>query len=158
MVNTILKTLLVAAIFILSEESAVAQRKITMYKTFGGVVFEMDTITLSLRQTMSVVYKNPRAYQEFKKAKKRLDISSVMGFSGGFLIAIPAVTAIAGGEPEWGLAAGGAALILGSIPIYRSFRGRALNALDMYNETQPTTRLRSELYFSGTALKWVVRF
>lgn len=133
-------------------------QEIKMFKSFGGVVFEMDTITLSMKQTMSVLNaRNAAAYQEFKRAKTRLDVSSVMGFTGGVLVVVPMVTAIAGGEPEWAIAAGGAALMIGSIPLYRSFRGRALHALDIYNGHE-TARLKPELYFWGSGAKVVVRF
>lgn len=133
-------------------------QEIKMYKSFGGVVFEMDTLTLSMKQTMSILNaRNVAAYQEFKKAKTRLNVSSVMGFTGGVLVVVPVVTAIAGGEPEWAIAAGGAALMIGSIPLYRSFRGRALHALDIYNG-HPTARLKPELYFWGSGAKVVVRF
>lgn len=133
-------------------------QEIKMYKSFGGVVFEMDTLTLSMKQTMSILNaRNVAAYQEFKKAKTRLDVSSVMGFTGGILVVVPVVSAIAGGDPEWTIAAGGAALVIGSIPLYRSFRGRALHALDIYNGNE-TARLKPELYFWGSGARVVVRF
>ena len=129
----------------------VSAQEIKMYKSFGGVVFEMDTLTLSMKQVMTLLNaRNAAAYQEFKKAKANLDVSSVMGFTGGALIAFPLGTAVAGGEPEWGLAAGGAALILGSIPIYRSFRGRAIQALDIYNGT--SSRLKPKFQFRGNGI------
>ena len=74
-------------------------QELKMYKSFGGVVFELDTITLSMKQTMGVLQKNVQAYQEFKKAKRNLDLSSVMGFTGGVLLAIPVITSLSGGTP-----------------------------------------------------------
>lgn len=147
-----------ALVFLCCILTNASAQEIKMYKGFGSVVFEMDTITLSMKQTMSILNaRNVAAYQEFKKAKTRLDVSSVMGFTGGVLIAIPLASTIGGGEPEWAIAAGGAALIIASIPIYRSFRGRALHALDIYNGNE-TARLKPELYFWGSGVKVVVRF
>lgn len=137
-------------VFLLFGKIIFAQ-EIKMYKSFGGVVFEMDTVTLSVKQVMTLLNaRNAAAYQEFKKAKTNLDVSSVMGFAGGALIAFPVGTAVAGGDPEWGFAAGGVALILGSIPIYRSFRGRAIHALDIYSGT--SSRLKPTLHFNGTSV------
>ena len=128
-----------------------------MYKTFGGVIFEYDSMHISLKQTMGVLQKNSQAYAEFKKAKRSLDISSTMGFAGGALLAIPVITSVAGGDPEWSLAIAGGALALGSIPVYRSFKGRALHALDIYNG-QATSRIRTDFYFFGPGARLVIRF
>ncbi len=151
------KIFVLFAIFCFTALPGSAQ-ELKMYKTFGGVVFQLDSTTISMKQTMGVLQKNPQAYQEFRKAKANQSAASIMGFAGGLLIGFPVGTAIAGGEPEWGLAAGGAALILGSIPLSRAFRGRALNALDIYNGRQNTSRLKPEFYFFGNGASVVLRF
>jgi hypothetical protein len=132
---------------------------ITMYKTFGNVRFEMDTLTLSFRQVSELLSINPKALQDFKTARTNYNVAGLLGFSGSLLVAIPVITAIAGGQPEWGFAAGGAALILSSIPFSRAFKIRATDALDNYNSQFPKARLQKpEVYFSGRGLGVRVRF
>ncbi|MEQ1584392.1 MAG: hypothetical protein ABL895_00825 [Cyclobacteriaceae bacterium] len=132
-------------------------QQLKMYKTFGGARFEMDTLVLSPKQVLEILKVEPAAYEEFKRAKANYNVAGVMGFSGAFLIAFPVVSAISGGDPEWGFAAGGAALILGSIHFNRVFKGRAFHALELYN-TKLTTRIQPTLYFYGTQARLVIRF
>jgi hypothetical protein len=132
-------------------------QQIKMYKTFGGARFEMDTLVLSPKQVLEIVKVEPTAYEEFKRAKVNYNVAGVLGFSGAFLIAFPIGTAIAGGDPEWGFAAGGAALILGSIHFNRVFKGRAFHALELYNN-KLTSRLQPTLHFYGTQARLVIRF
>ncbi len=129
-----------------------------MYKTFGGVRYEKDSTALSTRQVMMLLHEKPLAYAEFKKAKANDNLSSVFGFTGGTLVLIPLGTALIGGEPEWKLAAGGAALILVSIPFNRIFKARALNALDIYNGKPVSFRIKPEFYFAGTGARLLIRF
>lgn len=139
--------------------SPLLAQPITMYKTFGNVRFEMDTLTLTFRQVSELLSINPKAHQDFKAAKTNYNVSALLGFSGSLLVAIPVITAIAGGDPEWGFAAGGAALIISSIPFNRAFKRRANEALDNYNSQFPKARLqRPEFYFNGKALGVRVRF
>lgn len=132
-------------------------QQIKMYKTFGGARFEMDTLVLSPKQVLEILKVEPVAYEEFKRAKANYNVAGVMGFSGAFLIAFPVVSAIAGGDPEWAIAAGGAALILGSIHFNRTFKGRAFNALELYNN-KVTARIQPTLHFYGTQARLVIRF
>jgi hypothetical protein len=137
-----------------------SQKKLTMYKNFGGVVYEMDTLTLSTKQVMMVLKQNPEAFAEFKVAKRKSTIGSILGFTGGLLIALPLVTAVAGGQPEWIYAGGGAVLLLTSLPFNTSFRGHALNAVEIYNASLPTSKIkiRPSFHFYGTGASLVLRF
>lgn len=146
-------SLLALALFQIS----VAQ-EIKAYKTFGGVRFEMDTVTLGLNQVLPIVKENPEAYAELKRAKTNYNAAGVLGFSGAILIAFPIGTAIAGGSPEWGLAAGGAALLLASIPFTSAFRSHTMQALDLYNGKNKTSRIKPELRFYGTGARLTIRF
>lgn len=134
-------------------------QKIEMYKKFGGVQFMRGDTLLSERQVSMILFKdNKSAYDELKKARKFNALSNIFGFAGGALVAIPIVTAISGGTPEWFMAAGGAALIITSIPFNRIYKSRTLDALDMYNGIQRTSRVKSSLYFTGTKAGLVVKF
>jgi len=133
-------------------------QEIKAYKTFGGVRFEMDTVTLSLKQVLEIVKVNPEAYAELKRAKSNYSAAGVLGFAGGVLIGIPLGTALAGGNPEWGLAAGGAGLILASIPFTTAFRGHTMQALDLYNNKGQTSRIKPEFQFYGSGARLIIRF
>lgn len=124
--------ILLSLVFLISLVTTQAQ-DLRMVKTFGGVRFESDTAAYSPKQVLEIMSDVPLAYQEFKKAKTNYGIAGAMGAIGGVLIGFPLGTALAGGDPEWALAAGGAALLLASVPISKSFRVRAQNALDIYN-------------------------
>ena len=138
---------------------ALAQKasEITMVKTFGGVKFEMDTLTISPKQVLNILQDTPLAFEEFKLAKKNYSAVGVMGFTGGLLVGIPLGSAIFGGDPEWGLAVGGIALILGSIPVNKAFYRHANSALDVYNR-KFTSRLKTNFYFTGQGMKLRIRF
>lgn len=133
-------------------------QEIKAYKTFGGVRFEMDTLTLGLNQVLEIVKENPDAYTELKRAKRNYSAAGVCGFAGAILIIVPIGTALAGGSPEWGLAAGGAALLVASIPLTRSYRGHTMEALDLYNSKYKISRIKPELQFYGTGAKLIIRF
>jgi hypothetical protein len=146
------------AIFVTQQTAA---QKLTLYKTFGGVVFMLnDSVQLSTKQAGTLMYQNQQAYDEFKKARSRATISSVMGFTGAAMIAIPLVTVAFGEQGDWGLAGGGAALLVGSILFNRWFKARAVYAVDLYNAgiPQKTSRIKPEFYFYGTGGKLVIKF
>lgn len=138
---------------------AACGQQIDIHKTFGGIRFQRDTITLTMRQVSDILGVDPQAAKEFKMARSQAGISSVLGFAGGFLLAFPIGTAIAGGEPEWGLAGAGAVLILASVPITMSYKRHAEAAVARYNATQPTTtRVKPTLSLRGTQISLTLRF
>lgn len=153
-----MKNLLSLLLFILFFSTSGLAQEIKAFKTFGGVRFEMDTITLGLNQVLEIVKENPAAYAELKRAKTNYNTAGVLGFAGGILIGLPVGTAIAGGSPEWGLAAGGAALLLTSIHFTHAYRGRTLQALDIYNAKFKSSRIRPEFQFYGRGARLILRF
>lgn len=154
-----LQKIILAFIISLTSGISIAQTagEITLIKTFGGTRFEMDTLTLSPRQVMTILKDTPLAYEEFKQAKKNYSTAGVMGFAGGLLIGFPVGTLIAGGDPEWSLAIGGAALLLGSIPLNKAFQRHANNALDLHNKKY-SSRVNTNFYLTGTGFKLRFRF
>lgn len=102
---------------------------------------------------------DPEAFQEFKKAKSNYDAAQVIGFAGGFMVGWPLGTALAGGDPQWGLAGGGVALILATIPMNIAFKKHAKKALAIYNvhpESRRALNLKMQFYGGGgrLVLKW----
>jgi hypothetical protein len=63
-------------------------QEIKMYKTFGGVRYEMDTLVLGPKQVLEVLKDNPVAFEEFKRAKVNYNVAGVLGFAGGILIGL----------------------------------------------------------------------
>jgi hypothetical protein len=157
-----MKTLKIIILFfaIIGIQQATAQR-LTLYKTFGGVVFMLnDSVELSTKQVGTLMFQNQPAYGEFKKARSRATISSIMGFTGAAMVAVPLVTAAFGGNGDWVLAGGGAALLVGSVFFNRWFKARAVYAVDLYNTSIPqkTSRIKPEFYFYGTGARLVIKF
>lgn len=154
-----MKKIALLLVLVLFATLAIAQTagEITLVKTFGGAKFEMDTLTLSPRQVLTILRDTPLAYEEFKLAKKNYSAAGVLGFCGGLLVAFPLGTLIGGGDPEWGLAAGGAALLVGSIPLNRAFHRHAGNALDVYNK-KFSSRIKPNFYLTGNGARIVLRF
>jgi len=135
---------------------------LTMYRSFGGAVFEYtkDTATylVSPKQVLQIMHDDPLAYAEFKKARSYYRAEGVLGVTGGVMVLFPIGTAITGGDPEWGLAAGGAALILASIPFNRAYKRHAQNAIATFNKNRTAFRPRPEFYLSGAGARIVIRF
>lgn len=140
---------------------AFGQKKITAYKTFGGVIYELnDSLTISPRQVSMLLQNNREAYQEFKLARTKNNIAAGLGFAGGVMIAIPLVTAVAGGEPEWWYAGVGGGLAALSVPFLWSYRARANSALEKYNAKTPpgSARLQPSIFFNGSQAGVLIRF
>lgn len=138
-----------------------AQKKITPYKTFGGIIYELnDSITISARQVSMLLQNNHEAYREFKIARTKNSIAAGLGFAGSVMVAIPLVTAVAGGQPEWWYAGVGGGLAALSVPFLWSYRARANSALEKYNTKKAlgTTRLQPSIFFNGSQAGVLIRF
>lgn len=133
-----------------------------MYPRFGGAEFEYNKDTssfdISPKEVLVIMKSDPLAYEEFKKARSNYNASGVLGFLGGGLIIVPVITAIAGGDPEWGLAAGGVALVITSIPLHRAFKRHAQSAIDTFNKKHTAFRPRTEYFISGLGARVVIKF
>lgn len=130
---------------------------IELYKSFGGARFQRDTLTLTLRQVSQIISIDQQAAAEFKIARTNYNVAGVLGFGGAVLLAVPVVSAISGGEPEWLVAGGGAAMILASIPFSKAFKNRASSALDGYNSRhEKTASNRVKVHFTGNG--FVLKF
>lgn len=152
----------IIAVLLLVAGTRLQAQQLTMYRTFGSVRFEYtkDTTvwTVSPKQVLTILKDEPEAYEAFKKARVNYNISGILGFAGGVLIVLPLGTAIAGGSPEWGLAAGGAALIGASFPFGSSFRRGAEQSFDIYNKKRTAFMPRTECFIGGSGAGIRVRF
>lgn len=156
-----MKALKIAIFLMVIATTQATAQKLTLYKTFGSVIFMRDdTVELSMKQAGTLMYQHQPAYEEFKKARSRATISSVMGFTGAAMITVPLVTVAFGEQADWGLVGGGAALIAGSVLFNRWFKARTVYAVDLYNASLPqkTSRIKPEFYFYGKGAKLVIKF
>lgn len=140
-----------------------AQERLMVYKSFGGLHFEYEKDTAAYqvtpKQVSQILFDYPDAYQEFKTARAHSTWAGILGFVGAGLIIIPTTTAILGGTPEWGMAAGGAALVAGSIPLSQSYRRKTLSALEKFNARHASSlKPHTEFFFCGTGMRLVIRF
>lgn len=139
-----------------------AFEQITMHKTFGATRFEYtkDTVTFSVspKEVLQIMGDDPLAYEEFWKAKSNYSVAGVMGFAGAVLIAVPVGTIIAGGDPEWAFAAGGAALIVGSLHFSKAFNRHAQSAVNTFNKRHTAFKTRMDCMYSGIGVKFTLRF
>lgn len=153
------KTLLILSLAFVCAINAIAQTgDITMKK---GGKFESDGRTLKPREVLTLMESNEQAHATFRKAKSNYDAGQTFGFIGGFLVGWPLGTAIGGGDPQWGLAAAGGALILASIPFQSAFKKHAHAAVELYNAQPGASRYRKPTYhfaFYGTGAKVAIRF
>jgi hypothetical protein len=150
---------LIFAVFAILVSGEVLSQPLEMHKTLGGAHFMRDTLYLSHRHVSEILSVDPQASEEFKVAIKNYRIGGILGFSGAILLAIPVVSALSGGEPEWLMAGGGGALLIASIPFSRAFKSRSETAITIFNEkhASPTgmrrrESLRSRLYFNGAGV------
>jgi len=99
-----------------------------------GPVFQQNGKTLTPNKLLTITKSNQEAYSEMKIANNNYLTSMVFQFPGGFLIGYPIGTALAGGDPNWTLAAIGAGLVLVSIPFISAYNKHAKNAVSIYNK------------------------
>jgi hypothetical protein len=91
-------------------------------------------IPLKNHELAGLLSLNKLAHEEYKKAQGSNAAATIFSLAGGFLVGWPVGTAIAGGEPNWWLAVGGAGLILLSIPMTIDAKEKVYNAVEIYNE------------------------
>lgn len=123
----------ISLLSILLSLSALAQSP--SLKTEKGRFYINDEQS-TLRDFVGAMKSNQEAYDLALKAKSGYDAGSVVGFIGGFMIGWPIGTAIGGGDPNWGLAAAGAGVLVIAIPIMSSANKKLDQALDIYNTAE----------------------
>jgi hypothetical protein len=99
-----------------------------------GVQFRQHGKTLSPRKMLAIMKVDNTAYNEMLIAKSKHDLSLLFGIPGGFLIGWPIGTMVAGGVPNWRLAAAGVALTIISIKCTLSYTRHARIAAGYFNE------------------------
>jgi hypothetical protein len=117
---------------------------ITVVKKTLGAAYQLDGKYLSIRQISNVVKPNHEAFKLMKQVKTANFFSSLLAYSGGFMIGWPIGTAIAGGEPEWQLAGIGVGLLGAGIAISSTSNKKITKAVTLYNNDLKGISLRRE--------------
>lgn len=131
-----MKNILFSAVLVFYAGISYAQTEpgdIEIKKVFGGIQLKQDGRPLRPKEVLAIMQPIPEAYTAYKKAKSNYNGAQVLGFIGGALIGWPLGTALAGGDPEWGLAAAGAGVLLISIPLNNGYSKNIRNAVSIYN-------------------------
>jgi hypothetical protein len=126
-----------------------------------GVIFLQNGKKLAPRDLLQITKSNTESYQEMKIAKSNYDAGSIFGFAGGFMVGWPLGTAIAGGQPNWTLAAVGAGLIIVSIPFSTAYSRHARNAVTIFNSGLRQTGhngVKWDLGFTSSGAGFTLRF
>lgn len=145
--------------FLMFAFSLAQAQTLSVYKTFGGLLFQRDTLTISAKQVHSLLQENPEAYQQFSLARKNSTVASALGFAGGLLIGVRLAGLLIGSEPEWGFALAGAALIGVGIPFNRAYERHAANAIDTYNQQKSArSSAKADVVVSGSGIGLRLRF
>lgn len=98
-----------------------------------GKVYLHDGKLLPTKDLHSLLNSNAEATVEVDRAKANLAPVYLFSISGGALIGWPLGTALGGGDPQWGLAAIGAGLVLLSIPFQVGYNKHIAQAVRIYN-------------------------
>lgn len=126
---------------------------IVIEKVFGGYQFSQNEKILDFSQLSEKVKPNEFAFNEIKAVKSKTILATIIGGAGGFLVGYPLGTALAGGEPNWTMAAIGAGLIVVTIPIGQKANKQAKNAVEIYNSGLKNSAFRKKadinLAFTG---------
>lgn len=158
-----MKKTLTILLLILSTLQLIAQNQtdtIEVKQSFG-TIFRQNGRNLTPKDLLEITKLNAAAYQEMQVAKKNYDAASIFGFAGGFMIGWPLGAAIAGGKPNWTLAAIGAGLVVVSIPLTVAYTKHAKNAVSIYNGKGLPTASRKidfNLGLTGNGLGVTVTF
>lgn len=114
---------------------------------------------ISAKEFVAEMKGNSEAFKLASSAKSSYGASNVLGAIGGFMVGWPLGTAIAGGNPEWGLAAAGAAVLVVAIPISSSSTKKMKEAAAIYNNGLSTSSsLQLKFNLSPTRTGLVLHF
>ncbi|MGN7783063.1 hypothetical protein ACTJIJ_00995 [Niabella sp. 22666] len=135
------KTILILAL-LLTAIGATAQINdaIEIRKRFGGVTFYQNGTQLKSRELKNTLKTRAEAYNIYQSSKAVTTVSTILGYTGGFMMGWSLGTALGGGKPNWAIGGVGAGLVAVSIPLSISANKKVKRAVDSYNSTGNNTR------------------
>jgi hypothetical protein len=99
---------------------------------------------LRTNELVALLKTNDQSYKKFKSGYFPGSVASILEYVGGGLIGYPIGTAIAGGEPDWTMAAVGGGLIVFSLPIFYIAAKNQREAVNIYNMGVNKTSFRNK--------------
>lgn len=130
------RVLFIAVVFVCGITQLFSQTgdTIKMHEVFFGADFIKNEIRLSNPEVLRLMESNINAYEEMLSARNNYVMAAIFSSIGSGLIGFPLGVALGGGDPNWNVALVGTGLIAVSVPFVRSFKIKARNAVNMYND------------------------
>lgn len=131
------------------------------YSNYGGKIeFRQSGKDLDRRELFEVLNEDYESAEYVGKYKTKNAISTPLGFLGGGLIGYPLGQLIAGGDPVWALAIGGAGFLALGLPLSISANKDLKRGVEVYNSNLKTSArktrgtLRMGMVNSGIGIGW----
>ena len=112
----------------------------------------------NLNDFVDAMQSNEEAYKLALKGKSGYSTGNVLGFIGGFMIGWPIGAAIGGGDPNWAIAGGGAAVLVIAIPVMSSASKKLKEAVDIYEGTSNAQARKLDLKIMPSKVGFVYSF
>ena len=97
-------------------------------------VMTHEGVRLTPTKLKSLALQIPAAKEEYKKAEVNYYIAYVLSTAGGALIGYPVGTKLAGGNPNWNIAAAGAVILVPAVFFAVDYNKRAKRAVRIIND------------------------
>ncbi|HBG71882.1 MAG: hypothetical protein A2W93_03815 [Bacteroidetes bacterium GWF2_43_63] len=141
----------IALLIFITAQSQNSTDSITIVRS-NNISFIQNNIVLTPKRLAGVLKSNTTSYKELRAAKNNLFFSDLFSYAGGFMIGAPLGTVLAGGKPEWALAAAGVGLVVVSIPLRLAYSRRTINAVNIYNtDLKKNGCLQKEVHLAATS-------
>jgi hypothetical protein len=136
-----MRIIILILLFAISNLTSTAQTQADTIEVVKGfsTFYTRNNQLLTTRDLIEITKPNAAAYKEMRIAKSHKNFASLLELTGGFMVGLPLGSALAGGEPNWPLAAIGAGIIIVSIPFSVAYNKRATKAVKIYNEGLKST-------------------
>ena len=143
--------------------------EIVVEQAFGGNKYSVEGKIMNMKQMKTLMQFDESAYAQLKSGRTHTTAATILGATGGFLIGLNVVLAIANGnnsdsnEVKWGMAIAGGVLVLITIPLSIIGNKRINNAVEIYNASLNSAsfhKSRPELRvgFTGTGVGLILNF
>jgi hypothetical protein len=112
---------------------------IEIEKVFGGYKYTQNGEKLKISDLESTFKNNTKSLGLLKKAKTSYIFSSILNFSGGFLIGYPLGQSLSSKDANWTLAGIGAGLSIIGITISSRANKKVAEAVELHNSSLKST-------------------
>ena len=130
-----MRMVIILCLFFITNLSAIAQYQQDTIRVVKGfsTFYTRNNQLLTARDLLEITKPNTAAYKEMRIGKSNKNFATILVLTGGFMIGLPLGAALAGGDPNWPLAAIGSGLFVLSLPFSASYNKHATKAVRLYN-------------------------